>query len=84
MDFPTNTPNQRSWLKLLADNTRIPYLFHILKIDSNECRKRLLQRNQQNGNTFKATEAEFDLITQHFSYPAPSEGLNQKEYSEFK
>lgn len=62
----------------------MPYLFHILKIDSNECRKRLLQRNQQNGNTFKATEAEFDLITQHFSYPTPSEGLNQKEYSEFK
>ncbi|MEQ4923112.1 AAA family ATPase [Proteus hauseri] len=80
MDFPANTPNQRRWLKSLADNKGIPYLFHVLKVDNSECKKRLLLRNQHNENPFKTTETEFDLITQHFSYPDPSEGLNQKEY----
>lgn len=81
MDFPANTPKQRQWLKSLADNTGMPYLFHVLKVESAECKKRLSLRNQLDENPFKTTEVEFDFITQHFSYPDPEERLVIKEYN---
>lgn len=70
MDFPANTPAQRSWLKSLADLADVAYVFHILDVDSKECKRRLALRNQMGGNPFKTSEAQFDLITQHFSYPS--------------
>ncbi|PNL51277.1 ATP-binding protein [Proteus mirabilis] len=81
MDFPANTLKQRQWLKSLADNTGMPYLFHVLKVESAECKKRLSLRNQLDENPFKTTEVEFDFITQHFSYPASEERLVIKEYN---
>lgn len=75
MDFPANTPAQRSWLKSLADLANVAYVFHILEVDSNECKRRLAVRNQVGDNPFKTSEAQFDLITQHFSYPSSEEQL---------
>lgn len=81
LDFPANTPKQRQWLKSLADNMGMPYLFHVLHVGDEECKQRLSLRNQSDENPFKATEAEFELITQHFSYPQAEEQLEIKEYN---
>lgn len=75
MDFPANTPAQRKWLKSLADLSGVPYVFHVLKLDSDECKRRLSKRNEVGDNPFKTSDAEFDLITQHFSYPSDDEQL---------
>lgn len=75
MDFPANTPAQRKWLKSLAESSGIPYVFHVLKVDSDECKRRLSKRNEVGDNPFKTSDAEFDLITQHFSYPSDDEQL---------
>lgn len=80
MDFPANTKKQRCWLKSLASNTQFPYLFHILKVDNSECKRRLILRSQTDENPFRTTEDEFDLITQYFSYPTVDEELKVKEY----
>ncbi|CRL60719.1 AAA family ATPase [Proteus vulgaris] len=80
MDFPANTPKQRQWLKSLADNANMPYLFHVLKVENTECKKRLSLRNQSDENPFKTTNEEFDFITEHFSYPDAKEQLVIKEY----
>lgn len=81
MDFPANTSKQRQWLKSLADNSGVPYLFHVLKIENEECKRRLTLRNQSDENPFKTTNEEFDFITQYFSYPEPEELLVIKEYN---
>ncbi len=75
LDFPANTAKQRNWLKGLADKAGVASLCHVLMMDDEECKKRLLIRNQSNENPFKTTEFEFELITQHFSYPTEDEQL---------
>lgn len=80
MDFPANTLTQRKWLKSLAQFSAIPYIFHVLKVENDECKARLHARNQTNENPFETSEAEFDLITTHFSYPSEDEQLICKYY----
>ncbi|MGO2304159.1 MAG: AAA family ATPase [Providencia sp.] len=80
MDFPANTPTQRKWLKSLAEVSAVPYVFHVLSVDNDECKKRLVARNLTGENPFKTSEAAFDLITKHFSYPDSQEQLVCKFY----
>lgn len=75
MDFPANTPSQRKWLKSLAQLASVPYIFHVLQVDNDVCKARLAARNLSGDNPFKTSAAEFDLITQHFSYPTDDEQL---------
>ena len=44
-------------------------------LDDDTCRARLHARNARGEHDFAATDAEFDLITRHFSVPQVEEGL---------
>ena len=76
LDFPANTAKQRNWLKGLADKANVASLCHVLMMEDEECKKRLSIRNQSNDNPFKTSESDFEIITQHFSYPADDEQLS--------
>ncbi|UFK95065.1 AAA family ATPase [Providencia rettgeri] len=80
MDFPANTPTQRQWLKSLAQSSGASYVFHVLNVDNQKCKARLAARNLTGENPFQTSEAQFDLITAHFSYPDSSEQLVCKFY----
>lgn len=82
MDFPANTPSQRQWLKSLAQSSNVPYVFHVLQVENDECKARLAARNLTGENLFQTSDAQFDLITAHFSYPVPDEQLNCQFYPE--
>ena len=44
-------------------------------MDDEVCRARLHVRNRLAEHDFAASDAEFDLITRHFSVPSEEEGL---------
>ena len=75
LDFPANTLANREWLLGLAQTAKVPHRLHYLELDDATCRARLHARNAQGEHDFAATDAEFDLITRHFSVPSEEEGL---------
>ena len=75
LDFPANTLANREWLLGLAQTANVPHRLHYLELDDATCRARLHARNAQGEHDFAATDAEFDLITRHFSVPSEEEGL---------
>ncbi|AZE55586.1 hypothetical protein C4K03_3433 [Pseudomonas synxantha] len=75
LDFPANTLANREWLLGLAQTASVPHRLHYLELDDATCRARLHARNAQGEHDFAATDAEFDLITRHFSVPSEEEGL---------
>ncbi|KPG73067.1 AAA family ATPase [Pseudomonas libanensis] len=75
LDFPANTLANREWLLGLAQAAEVPHRLHYLELDDATCRARLHARNAQGEHDFAATDAEFDLITRHFSVPSEEEGL---------
>ncbi len=75
LDFPANTLANRQWLLGLAQAAKVPHCLHYLKLDDATCRARLHARNARGDHDFAASDAEFDLITRHFSVPSEEEGL---------
>lgn len=75
LDFPANTPEQRRWLKGLAEQAGCSYCCHVLDVSDEECKRRLAARNLSGENPFTTSAEQFDLITAHFSYPSEEEGL---------
>jgi predicted kinase len=75
LDFPANTLANREWLRGLAQVAQVPHCLHYLELDDDTCRARLHARNARGEHDFAATDAEFDLITRHFSVPRVEEGL---------
>ena len=75
LDFPANTLANREWLLGLAHAAQVPHCLHYLELDDATCCARLHARNAQGEHDFAATDAEFDLITRHFSVPGEEEGL---------
>lgn len=75
LDFPANTLANREWLRGLAQTAQVPHCLHYLELDDATCRARLHARNARGEHDFAATDAEFDLITRHFSVPSEEEGL---------
>lgn len=75
LDFPANTPEQRRWLKGLAEQARCSYCCHVLNVSDEECKRRLAARNLSGENPFTTSAEQFDLITAHFSYPSEEEEL---------
>ncbi|AZE61435.1 MULTISPECIES: AAA family ATPase [Pseudomonas fluorescens group] len=75
LDFPANTLANREWLLGLAQTANVSHRLHYLELDDATCRARLHARNAQGEHDFAATDAEFDLITRHFSVPSEEEGL---------
>ena len=75
LDFPANTPEQRQWLKGLAEQAGCSYCCHVLNVSDEECKRRLATRNLSGENPFTTSAEQFDLITAHFSYPSEEEEL---------
>ncbi|NWA81314.1 MULTISPECIES: AAA family ATPase [unclassified Pseudomonas] len=75
LDVPANTRANREWLLGLAHAAQVPHCLHYLELDDATCRARLHARNAQGEHDFAATDAEFELITRHFSVPSEAEGL---------
>ncbi|MBC6656856.1 ATP-binding protein [Morganella morganii] len=75
LDFPANTPEQRQWLKGLAEQAGCSYCCHVLNVSDEECKRRLAARNLSGENPFTTSAEQFDLITAHFSYPSEEEEL---------
>jgi len=75
MDFPANTPQDRQWLRGLADAAKVSHCVHYVEVDDDTCRGRLHRRNHRAEHEFAATDAEFDLITSYFRAPDEDEGL---------
>ncbi|TFY90612.1 ATP-binding protein [Pseudomonas kairouanensis] len=75
LDFPANTPQDRQWLRGLADAAEVSHCVHYIEVDDDTCRARLHLRNQRAEHEFAATDAEFDLITSYFCAPNEGEGL---------
>ena len=75
MDFPANTPEQRQWLRDLADAAGASHCVHYLEVDDDTCRSRLHRRNGGGEHEFAATDAEFDVITSYFQAPGEEEEL---------
>jgi predicted kinase len=76
LDFPANTPEDRQWLRSLADSAEAPHCVHYIEVDDDVCRGRLHLRNGRAEHEFAATDAEFDLITSYFRAPDEAEGLH--------
>jgi predicted kinase len=75
LDFPANTLANREWILGLAQAAEVPHRLHYLELDDATCRARLRARNARGDHDFAATDAEFELITQHFCVPSEAEGL---------
>lgn len=75
LDFPANTPEQRRWLKGLAEQAGCSYCCHVLNVSDEECKRRLAARNLSGENPFTTSAEQFDLITAQFSYPSEEEEL---------
>ena len=76
LDFPANTPQDRQWLRDLADAAEVSHCVHYIEVDDDTCRSRLHLRNHRAEHEFAATDAEFDLITGYFRVPDENEGLH--------
>lgn len=75
LDFPANTPQDRQWLRDLADAAEASHCVHYIEVDDDTCRDRLHLRNHRGEHEFAATDAEFELITSYFQAPHEDEGL---------
>ena len=75
LEFPANTPQDRHWLRGLADVAGVSHCVHYVEVDDDTCRARLHLRNQRAEHEFAATDAEFDLITSYFCALDEGEGL---------
>lgn len=80
LDFPANTPQDRQWLRGLADAAEVSHCVHYIEVDDDICRGRLHLRNQRGEHEFAATEAQFDLITSYFRAPHEDEGIQVEIY----
>ncbi|MGC5703017.1 ATP-binding protein [Pseudomonas sp. NFXW11] len=80
LDFPANTPAQRSWLRALADQAGVAHQLHVLNADEDTCRARLRQRNALGEHPFNTSEEQFELICRYFEMPRAEEGLELIEH----
>ena len=77
LDFPGNTPAQRSWFRELLEGTEIDHELHFIDVSDEVCKVQLKERSKELPAGSKWTsEAEFDAITAFFQPPAAEEGFN--------
>ncbi|PCE23286.1 cell division protein ZipA [Paraburkholderia acidicola] len=73
LDFPFNTRNSRAWGRELFSGAWVEHRLHYLDVSDDVCKARLRARNASGEHPFKATDAEFDQITQYFVPPSSAE-----------
>jgi predicted kinase len=76
LDFPANTPTQRTWMRGLAEAGGAEHVLHVIELPDEVCRARMHQRNAAGSHPYQVTDAEYDTFMRFFMPPAPEEGLN--------
>jgi predicted kinase len=82
LDFPFNTASTRAWGHSLFHAIGCEHRLHYLDVSDEICKSRLRARNASGEHPFQTSDAQYELITQHFVPPAPSEGFNIVVYDE--
>ena len=75
LDFPSNTPCTRAWARGIFEAAGAAHALHWLQVSDDECKRRLRARNASGEHPFQTSDAQFDLISQHFVAPAATEGF---------
>lgn len=75
LDFPSNTVASRLWARSVFENAGAAHRLHFLDVGDDLCKARLKARNEAGEHPFKATEAEFEVISRYFEAPAVEEGF---------
>lgn len=77
LDFPGNTKSQRAWFRGLFEQAGVPHELHFIDAPDALCKRQLRERSQHLPlGTPWTSEAEFDLIMDHFLPPADDEQFN--------
>jgi len=80
LDFPSNTQASRLWARSLFESAGVAHRLHFLDVGDEVCKARLRARNAAGDHPFKATEAEFEVISRYFEAPAVEEGFEVVRY----
>ena len=75
LDFPANTPAQRSWLKSMSDQEKSSHLCYFLDVSDEQCIEQLLKR----ANPMTDTKEMFMAVNKFFVTPQIEEGINIQE-----
>jgi predicted kinase len=77
LDFPGNTPKQRTWFRQLFERANAGHELHFIDVPDALCKTQLRERSRHlpEGAAW-TTDAEFDAITQFFQPPTADEGFN--------
>ena len=75
LDFPANTPGQRSWMRELIDQSDATHQLHFLDVPDDVCKARLRARNASGEHPFETSDEQFDLFTARFTPPTADEGF---------
>lgn len=76
LDFPANTPTQRSWMRGLIEGAQVPHELHLLDMPDALCLERLRRRNASGEHPFQVSDEEFAQFTRFFVPPSPDENFN--------
>jgi len=76
LDFPGNTPAQRSWMRTLFVEAGCAHQLHYLDVADEVCKARLHRRNTSGMHEFTVSDEDFDLFTSHFVPPSADEAFN--------
>ncbi|MEM7553953.1 MAG: ATP-binding protein [Cyanobacteria bacterium P01_A01_bin.84] len=81
LDFPGNTPSQRTWFRSIFESVEVNHVLHYIIASDTLCKQQLKIRSQDKpeGSAF-TTEEEFAAITKFFQPPTPEEKFNIKTY----
>ena len=80
-DFGGNVPQERAWVRSLAETTTAEVVLHYLQASDELCKRQLQRRNQELPEGAQpTTDEEFDEITRYFVPPSPDEGFELRHY----
>ncbi|MFC3216668.1 AAA family ATPase [Comamonas sp. JC664] len=73
--FSIEHPRHRAWARRIFEAAGAPHALHWLQVPEEECKRRLRVRNASGEHPFETSDAQFELISQHFAAPSASEGF---------
>ncbi|HET7342711.1 MAG TPA: ATP-binding protein [Methylomirabilota bacterium] len=77
LDFPGNTPAQRTWFRGMFERTNAEHELHFVDASDALCKRQLEERSRGlPPGTPWTTEAEFEAITVYFQPPGEDERFN--------
>ncbi|MEM7731302.1 MAG: ATP-binding protein [Pseudomonadota bacterium] len=76
LDFAANTPQQRAWMKRMAQEAGVDHRLHVITTPDETCLARLRARNASGDHPFAVSEAQFHQFSKYVSLPSEEEGFN--------